>query len=630
MTSEEIRNHFLAFFKSRGHTILPSASLIPENDPTVLFTTAGMQPLIPYLLGTPHPQGKKLVNVQKCVRTGDLEEIGDNRHFSFFEMMGNWSLGSYFKDEAINWSYEFLTSEKEGLGLNPERLYVTCFEGDEDAPKDEDSHEVWIKTGIPKERIYFLGAEENWWSPGDNGPCGPDTEIFYDMTKDGLGKLSKKEFIDAVKKEDLIEIWNDVFMEYEKKDGRVIGKLSQKNVDTGAGLERISALMQKKKTAYDTDLFEPIMNKIKDFSLNHDTKAMRIVADHIRTSVFLIADGVIPSNTDQGYILRRLLRRAVSFADKLKMKSGDIFLLADIVIEKYKNVYSNLKEKETDIKREINNEEIRFRKTLNEGLKELQKMSYGAFAIHSALSGNLLESGGLEITGKNLFVLYSTYGFPFELSIEELQKMRTLLSVSYKGFNILSIEEVKKLKIDFDRKFKEHQQISRIGADKKFKGGLGDKSEMSIKYHTATHLLHQALRDALGDKVYQKGSNITPERLRFDFSYGEKMTSEQKKLVEDLVNDKIKQSLPVTYEDLEIIEAQKRGAIGLFEEKYGDLSASRTDGQAGKVRVYKIGNFSLEFCGGPHVGNTKELGIFKIEKEEAVSAGVRRIKATIH
>ncbi len=583
MTSEEIRKRFLTFFETRGHKIIPSASLVPENDPTVLFNTAGMQPLVPYLMGTLHPAGKRLVDVQKCVRTGDLEDIGDNRHFSFFEMMGNWSLGDYFKKEAITWSYEFLTSKDEGLGLDPSRLYVTCFEGDDNAPKDDESPKIWMDLGIPKERIYFLGAEDNWWSPGDNGPCGPDTEMFYDFTEKGTGKLSKEEFLSAVKSEHLIEIWNDVFMEYQKKDGKVIGKLTQKNVDTGAGLERISALMQKKKTAYDTDLFEGIMSKIKDFSLEPNTKSMRIVADHIRTSVFLIADGVTPSNTDQGYILRRLLRRAVTSADKLKMKSGDISLLADVVIEKYQNIYSNLKEKEIDIKREINEEETRFRKTLTEGLKEFKKLSTG------------------KITGHEAFTLFSTYGFPFEMTRE------------------LAIEFGKEIDENaFKEEMMKHQEISRVGAEQKFKGGLGDTSEVSVKYHTATHLLHQALRDVLGDKVYQKGSNITPERLRFDFSYGEKMTPEQKKLVEDLINDKINQSLPVTYEDLPIDEAKKKGAIGLFEEKYGD-----------KVRVYKIGDFSLEFCGGPHVNNTKELGIFKIEKEEAISAGVRRIKATL-
>lgn len=584
MQSEEIRKRFLTFFEKRGHKVIPSASLIPENDPSVLFTTAGMQPLVPYLMGTPHPSGKRIVDIQKCVRTGDLDDIGDNRHFSFFEMMGNWSLGDYFKKEAIQWSFEFLTSKEEGLGLDKERLYVTVFEGDENAPKDEETPAIWKSLGIPENRIYFLGADDNWWSPGDNGPCGPDSEMFYDMTDGELGDLSKEDFLNAVKKEDIIEIWNDVFMEYQKKDGKVIGKLSQQNVDTGAGLERMSAVMQRKKTAYETDLFHGIMEKINAFSKHHqDTRSRRIVADHIRSSVFLIGDGVLPSNTDQGYILRRLLRRAVRSADSLGMKNGDLALLASVVIDKYGGIYPNLKEKESEIRKEIDAEEERFRKTLTEGIREFEKM----------------KKHGL--TGKEAFVLFTTYGFPFEMTRD------------------LALEAgVKINEKDFEAEMKKHQDLSRTGAEGKFKGGLADTSEMSVKYHTATHLLHRALREVLGEHVFQKGSNITPERLRFDFSFDRKMTPEEIERVEKLVNEKINESLPVEFEDLPLEEAKKKGAIGLFEEKYGD-----------HVRIYKIGNFSLEFCGGPHVTNTKDLGIFKIQKEEAVSAGVRRIKAIL-
>lgn len=608
MQSEEIRNRFLEFFKKRGHAIIPSSSLVPQNDPSVLFNTAGMQPLVPYLMGTPHPAGNKLVNVQKCVRTQDIEAVGDNTHDTFFEMLGNWSLGAYFKKEAISWSYEFITSKVEGLGLDPNRLYITVFGGNDDAPKDTESFEIWKSVGVPEHRIYFMSfaddgkKEPNWWSPGDNGPCGPDSEMFYDITKEGLGDMNKESYIQADKNQHVVEFWNDVFMEYEKKEGKVIGKLKQQNVDTGGGLERMTMLTQRKNNIFDTDLFQGIMDKIGDFSITHNIKAKRILADHIRTSVFLIADGVTPSNNDQGYILRRLLRRAIRFADMLQMKEGDLPLLAHTVIEKYESVYPILKEHERVIEHQIREEEQRFRKTLQSGLKEFNKLSTG------------------KITGHEAFTLFSTYGFPFEMTKELAhEKNREIDEVAFK-------EEMEK-----------HHKISRVGAERKFKGGLSDTSEMSIKYHTATHLLHKALREVLGENVSQKGSNITSERLRFDFTYGHKMTDEEKKKVEDLVNEKIKEALPVTFEDLPLEEAKSLGAIGLFEEKYGD-----------RVRVYKIGAsegskkaFSLEFCGGPHVENTADLGsieepdgsirkaTFKIEKEEAISSGVRRIKAIL-
>jgi len=588
MQSNEIRQRFLKFFEKRGHAIMPSASLVPENDPSVLFNTAGMQPLAPYLLGQKHPLGDKLVNVQKCVRTGDLDDIGDNRHFSFFEMMGNWSLGSYFKDEAIKWSYEFLTSKEEGLGLDPNRLYVTVFQGDENAPEDIESQTIWQSVGIPQERIYKLGAKDNWWSPGDNGPCGPDTEMFYDM-EGNVGDLEKAEFIKAVQDEKIIEIWNDVFMEFEKKDGKVVGKLNQKNVDTGAGLERMTAVMQGKKTAYDTDIFSGIMGKIDEFcatlsvaqNMVENITARRILADHIRTSVFMISDGVIPSNTDRGYVLRRLLRRAVRFADTLEMKHGSLYHIANTVIEKYKDIYSSILENSRIVLDEINKEESKFRETLEKGMKEFEK-------------------------GTDPFILFTTYGFPIELT-EELAKE--------KGIKI-DLE-------NFKNKMAEHQKLSQTSSAGMFKGGLANTNEKTIRLHTAHHLLLKALQEKFGNTVKQKGSNITEERLRMDFSFDRKMTDEEKKEVEDRVNELIQEAIPVIKREMSRDEAEKIGAEMEFGAKYPD-----------KVNVYFIEKengevVSKEFCGGPHVGNTKEIGKFKILKEEASSAGIRRIKAIV-
>ncbi len=588
MDSSEIRDRFLRFFEKRGHAIIPSASLVPENDPTVLFNTAGMQPLVPYLMGTVHPQGARLVSAQKCVRTGDIEEVGDNTHDTFFEMLGNWSLGDYFKEDAIKWSFEFLTSKEEGLGLNPERLYVTVFEGNNDAPRDVEAFEIWKKY-VPEHRIYFMPEKNNWWSAGDNGPCGPDTEMFYDVTGT-LGDMTKEEYLAADERQDVVEIWNDVFMEYEKKDGNVIGKLAKKNVDTGSGLERVLMAVQGKNNIFDTDLFAPLMEKIKELAGGKisDIRAARIIADHVRTSVMMIADGVTPSNTDQGYILRRLLRRAVRYADVLGIGHGMLAELVPIIAKKYKGVYDNVAEQDGPIIKEIWEEENKFRKTLEKGLKELNRLfAHGAISTYEA------------------FHLFSTHGFPFELT-EEIAKERNIVVD----------------KKDFYSEMKKHQELSRAGSEQKFKGGLADTSEMSVKYHTATHMLHKALKIVLGEHVTQKGSNITAERLRFDFLHTEKMTDEQKKVVEDLINQKISDALPVKYEDISIDEAKARGAIGLFEEKYGDL-----------VRVYQVGEddkkFSLELCGGPHVENTNELGHFKIIKEEAVAQGIRRIKAVL-
>jgi len=584
MNSSEIRRRFLTFFEKRGHKIIPSASLVPENDPSVLFNTAGMQPLVPYLLGEPHPMGTRLVDIQKCVRTGDIDDVGDNRHLTFFEMMGNWSLGDYFKQDAIKWSYEFLTSKEEGLGLDPERLYVTVFEGDENAPLDEESKKIWMSLGIPEHRIYPLGADDNWWSAGDNGPCGPDSEMFYDM-EGGLGDLSKENFIKAVQDERAVEIWNDVFMEFVKQGGKVTGKLSKKNVDTGAGLERMTAVMQGKRTAYDTDIFAPLFMAFHAGG-HENMRSARIVTDHVRTAVFMINDGVIPSNTDRGYVLRRLLRRAFIHVQKTSTDPqapgnlDTILSIARIVMghETYKGTYAF----DAGMTQERITEEInKFQKTLDTGLKQFEK-------------------------GEDPFVLFTSYGFPFELTKE------------LAGEKGQTIDEA-----DFKKKFEEHQALSRAGAEQKFKGGLADTSEMSMKYHTTTHLLHQALYDVLGPEVGQKGSNITPERLRFDFSFPRKMTDEEKKRVEDIVNEKIQASLPVQKVIMKKEEAEKTGARHFFGEKYPD-----------EVSVYYIGNdldtaYSKEFCGGPHVSNTSELGHFKISKEEAVSAGVRRIKAVL-
>ncbi len=591
MTSDEIRSTYLEFFKKRGHSIIPSASLVPENDPSVLFNTAGMQPLVPYLLGAKHPAGTRIVDIQKCVRTGDIDEVGDNTHLTFFEMMGNWSLGDYFKEDAITWSYELLTSKVEGFGLDPQRLYVTCFEGDENAPKDEESAAIWKslfeKHGVTGNRIYFLPAKNNWWSPGDNGPCGPDTEMFYDTTGILTNGMSHEEFLKADDEQKTVEIWNDVFMEFKKKDGKVIGKLDSKNVDTGSGLERVTTMLQGKTNVYDTDLFTPIIDKINEFTSQDNVKSKRVIADHMRASVFLIGDGIQPSNTDQGYILRRLIRRAIVHADKLGMKHGSLFWIAETIVEKYKTAYPNLGDQKEHIKSEIDKEEQKFRKTIKDGIKQFEKIA------------------SQNISGTDAFLLFSSYGFPLEITLELAKEKGIMVDVD--GFNA---------------ELKKHQDLSRAGAEKKFKGGLGDTSEMSLKYHTTTHLLNAALRQVLGNHVSQKGSNITPERLRFDFAHPQKMTDEEKKKVEDIVNENILKALPVSCTEMPIEEAKKI-AIHAFGDKYGEI-----------VKVYSIGDdqtgyISREFCGGPHVENILVLGHFKIQKEEAVSQGVRRIKAVL-
>ena len=584
MTASEIRARFLKFFEKRGHAILPSASLVTTDEKGVtnatLFNTAGMQPLIPYLLGQDHPQGKRLASAQKCLRTVDIDDVGDNTHNTFFEMLGNWSLGDYFKEEAIEWSFEFLTSEEEGLGLDPKRLYITVFEGDENAPRDEEAFGIWKKY-VPENRIYFMSAKSNWWDAGDNGPCGPDTEMFYDLTPNGLGDLTKEQYIAADDKREVVEIWNDVFMEYEKKDGKVVGKLKNKNVDTGAGLERLAIVLQGKNNVYETDLFLPLMEQIESLATNYDLKSVRIVADHLRAATFMIADGVMPSNTDRGYILRRLIRRAVRHADLLGIPAGELTNLIGLVASTYEMVYPEIKNNLTKIKAEVKQEENKFRETLAKGLKEFEK-------------------------GVDPFTLFTSYGFPLELTKE---------LAAEKG---IKIDESK-----FTEAMKHHQDLSRAGAEQKFKGGLADTSEAVVKYHTATHLLNQALHEVLGEHVEQKGSNITAERLRFDFSHSAKMTEEEKQKVEKLVNEKIREDLPVNFIILPKAEAEKTGARHMFNEKYGD-----------EVKVYYIGDnldvaYSKEFCGGPHVTHTGVLGLFNIVREEAVAAGIRRIKAIL-
>ena len=607
LTSADIRRRFLDFFEKRGHSIIPSAPLVPENDPSVLFNTAGMQPLVPYLLGEKHPAGTRLANLQKCVRTVDIDDVGDSRHLTFFEMMGNWSLGDYFKKEAIEWSFDLLTNTEYGFGLDPERLYVTCFEGDENAPKDEESAAIWKevfeKAGVHKndkpgtQRIFFLPAKNNWWSPGDNGPCGPDTEMFYDTTGTLTRGLTHEEYVKADDKGEVVEIWNDVFMEYEKKDGKVVGKLSSKNVDTGSGYERICMMVQGVGSVYETDVFSPIIEKIKELQTTpvENEISIRIVADHIRTAVMMLSDGVVPANTDQGYILRRLIRRALRHADVLTLPENALFALADVVTDLYKDAYEQVGKQKETIKVSISAEEKKFRKALTGGLKEFNKVAEQA-----------KTDGKTELDSEKVFKLFESFGFPIEL-VQELAKEQGL-----------QVD-----KTAFDEMYKHHQELSRAGSEKRFKGGLAGDGVIETRYHTATHLLHQALRQVLGDHVSQKGSNITAERLRFDFTHGAKMTDEEKKKVEDIVNEQIKASLPVQMVVLPKAEAEKTGALHFFGDKYGE-----------QVQVYFIGEslesaFSKEFCGGPHVTNTSELGVFKIQKEEAVSQGVRRIKAIL-
>ena len=587
LMSKELREKWFAFFEERGHKIIPSSSLIPENDPTVLFTTAGMHPLVPYLLGAKHPAGKRLANVQKCIRTGDIDEVGDASHCTFFEMLGNWSLGDYFKDEMIKWSYEFLT---EVLGIPVEKLAVSVFEGDTDAPRDIESAELWQKCGIPKGRIFYLPKKNNWWGPaGLTGPCGPDTEMFIDT---GVPACCP-ECSPACDCGKYLEIWNDVFMQYNKNADGTYSPLSQKNVDTGMGLERTVATLSGVGSVYETDVFRPVIAKIGELSAKSYQdpvyiRAFRIVADHIRTSVFIIGDqrGISPSNVDQGYILRRLIRRAIRYGRALELPAGAIAEVANVVINEYKTAYPELKTNAEPVYSELKAEEERFGRTLSLGLKEFEKAAAAA-------------DGAID--GKTAFRLYDTFGFPIEMT-GELAAERGL-SVDNAGFS---------------EAFSEHQRKSQAGAEQRFKGGLADNTEATARLHTATHLMHAALREVIGDSVAQKGSNITAERLRFDFSFGRKMEPDELAEVEKLVNLAIAADVPVVMEEMSVEDAKKHGALGLFESRYGET-----------VKVYTMGAFSKEICGGPHAERTGELVSFKILKEESSSAGVRRIKAVV-
>lgn len=616
MKANDLRQKYLDFFKSKGHTIIPSESLIPQNDPTVLFTTAGMHPLVPYLMGESHPGGSRVTNVQKCIRTSDIEEVGDTTHHTFFEMMGNWSFGDYFKTEAIEWSWEFLTSP-QWLGLDKNRLACSVFAGDDDAAYDNDAYEVWKKLGMPEARIAKLPKKNNWWGPaGETGPCGPDSEMFYWV---GDATQVPDSFNDD---NDLwVEIWNDVFMQFNKtKDGQY-EPLAKQNVDTGMGLERVLAVLNGLNDNYKTELFINIIKKVEELSgktYNENKKAMRIIADHIKAAVFIIGDdrGIAPSNTDQGYIVRRLIRRAIRYGKTLGIdKLFWTMDIAQVVINDYKIIYRELLHNANFILREITKEEEKFAKTIENGLKILNK----EMEAHEKISGKPVViqdlSGGFtphKITGEWLFDLYQTYGFPLEMSIEELQN---------RGRHIHN-QELITIKEEFFTEQKKHQDLSRTASAGKFKGGLADQGEETKKLHTTAHLLLAALRKVLGDHVVQRGSNITAERLRFDFSHPDKMTDEQKQAVEKLVNDAIEAKLPVSVEEITLDDAKEKGAMGVFESKYGEM-----------VKVYAVGDgsdrFSYEICGGPHINNTSELGKFKIQKEESSSSGVRRIKAIL-
>ena len=562
--------------------VIPSAPLIPENDPSVLFTTAGMQPLVPYLLGQTHPAGTRLTDYQKCVRTNDIEEVGDNRHLTYFEMLGNWSLGDYFKEESIAMSFDFLTKE---LGIPVEKLSVTVFKGDEDCPRDEFSAQCWRKAGILDGHIYYYGKDDNWWIAGETGPCGPDTEMFYDTGKPACSPACQPS-CDCGK---YVEIWNNVFMEYFK-DENGYSKLKQQNVDTGLGLERMTMLLQGKETPFDTELFKPVMDKLVEFQKVDIIESRRIIAEHLRSSMMIISDGGRPSNLDRGYVLRRLIRRMIRHMNKLGINLEELSALIDINVENLKEMYPDLEKNKEKIKQVLIEEKDKFVKTLDHGEREFTKEV-----------NKLKEQGKTLIDGKMVFRLYDTYGFPPEVT-KDLAKED--------GMEI-SMEE-------FDKLYKEHQEKSRAGSDKKFKGGLASTGEMETKYHTATHLLNAALKQVLGSHVHQRGSNITEERMRFDFSHPAKMTEEEKKATEDLVNKWIAEGIPVEHLEMKKDEAIAGGAEAMFIEKYGDI-----------VSVYKIGEVSLELCGGPHVSNTNELGHFKIKKEESSSSGVRRIKAIL-
>ena len=606
MKTAEIRQKFLDFFKSKDHAIIPSAPVVPEHDPTVLFTTAGMHPLVPYLLGQPHPQGKRLADSQKVVRTTDIDEVGDYSHLTFFEMLGNWSLGDYFKQDSITWSWEFLT-DKKWLGIDPHKLYVTVYEGGGEVPKDDESIKIWQKlykqVGIEAregERILALGRDDNWWEQGgvETGPAGPDTEIFY-----YLGSEKDPKF--DTESTDFVEIWNNVFMAYQRQKEGSYTELPSKNVDTGMGLERMAAAMQGVDNVYETDSMHEVLETVEAYArsvhklvfeeTDPDTalRAVRIITDHCRTITFMAADGVSPGNKDQGYVMRRLARRAIREGLVLGIHEGLFSHIAPKVIEIYGEAYPELQEQKTDILSVLEREEKTFRSTLVRGLKEFEHM------LHNKK----------DLTGSDAFTLYDTYGFPKELSTEEAKRLDLPISQKFEDEFAIAMEK--------------QRQRSRTATVGQFKGGLADDSEVATRYHTATHLMYKALRNVLGDHVMQRGSNITAERMRFDFSHHEKMTPEQIKQVEDMVNEVIGKDMPMSFEEMPKDVAFEKGALGAFGEKYPDV-----------VKVYTVGDpngdyYSKEICGGPHVSHTGEIGKFRITKEESSSAGVRRIKAVI-
>jgi alanyl-tRNA synthetase len=616
ITSKILRQKYLEFFASKEHKIIPSASLIPENDPTVLFTTAGMHPLVPYLLGEKHPEGKRLTNVQKCIRTQDIDEVGDNRHDTFFEMLGNWSLGDYFKKEAIQWSWEFLTSPRY-LGLDPQKLAVSVFVGEEEngIPRDNEAAQIWKSLGMPEERIAYLPRKNNWWGPaGQTGPCGPDTEMFFWKGESEFPPAGSNPGTDE---DHWLEIWNDVFIQYNKNKEGKYEPLVQTNVDTGMGLERTLVVLNGFADVFQIDTFWPLIQKIEELSGREYiesmevTKSMRIIADHLRTATMIMGDNkqVAPSNVDQGYIVRRMIRRAVRHGRQLGISENFCDKIATEVIKIFAEVYPEVESNREFIMLEMAKEESKFRNTIEQGMKEFEKLLNGFRMAFEKTGKNITE-----ISGKQAFKLFESYGFPLEITLELARENGLTVDVNA-----------------FDEAYKAHQDLSRAGAEQKFKGGLADHSEMSTKYHTATHLLHAALRQVLGEHAQQRGSNITAERLRFDFVHPEKMTEEQKKQVEDLINYAINNDYHVSFAEMSVAEAKEKKAIGLFEDKYEN-----------KVKVYTIGDpnviasahvnsltFSREICGGPHVEHTGTMGKFKIVKEEAVSAGIRRIKAIL-
>ena len=589
--AHELREKFIEFFREKGHAVIPSASVIPENDPTVLFTTAGMHPLVPYLLGAHHPEGRRLTDVQKCIRTGDIDEVGDASHLTFFEMLGNWSLGDYFKKEAIAWSWEFLT-DKKWLGLDPDRLAFSVFAGDDDAPRDMESYELWRSMGVAEDHIFFLPKENNWWGPaGITGPCGPDTEMFIIRDVPPCGPNCSPA-CDCGRD---LEIWNDVFMQYNKQADGSFAPLAQKNVDTGMGLERTIGVLQGVSSVYETDLFAPIIGKIEELSgkkygeSDEATRAMRIVADHVRSATFILGDerGVTPSNVDQGYVLRRLIRRAVRFGLSIDMPAGAIGEVARVIVNEYRDAYPELVRREDFIVEQLVLEENRFSATINQGLKEFEK-------VVTHIQGNVLP-------GKTAFRLYDTFGYPLEMTIELARE---------RGFSV-DIE-------GYEEAFRKHQEKSRAGSEQRFKGGLADSSEQTARLHTATHLLLAGLKHVLSPDIQQRGSNITAERLRFDFNFPRKVTREELDEIEAYVNGAIEKGIDVQMQEMSLEEARESGATGIFESRYGE-----------RVKVYTIDGYSKEICGGPHAANTAELQGFKIKKEESSSAGVRRIKAVI-